>query len=61
MVLFTVVPKVDSCLHWVSKQKRSVTLLAAKDPAVNGDLFLLYIWNLVIQEGAEIESRYYLI
>lgn len=61
MDLFTAVPEVEITLELVSKQKGPVTLSAVKDPAINGDLFLLHIWNLVIPEGAEIESQYYLV
>lgn len=60
-VLFTAVPKVEITLSWVSKRKGPATLSAAKDPAINGDLFLLHIWKVVIPEGAEIESQYYLV
>lgn len=57
MALFTAVPEVQIAPCWVSKRKRPVTLSAAKDPAINGDLFLLCIWNLVILEGTKIESQ----
>lgn len=59
MELFTAVPQVEITPELVSKWKGPVTLSAAKDPAINGHLFLLHIWNLVIPEGAEIESQYY--
>lgn len=57
MALFTAVTKGEITPCWVNKWKRPVTLSAAKDPAINGDLFLLHIWNLVILEGAKIESQ----
>lgn len=60
-VLFTAVPEVELTQSWVSKRKGPAILSAAKDPAINGDLFLLRIWKLVIPEGVKIESQYYLI